>query len=55
MKIKLLATEAECLSVFGEGNRLHAENARVKCTSRFDVANSKNKVVKAVDLHRRML
>ena len=51
VKIELLPAKAERATTSGESDRLHIEDASVECRSRLDIANGKNEVVNAVNLH----
>jgi hypothetical protein len=51
MQINLLVAETESTASFCESDELHVKNTGVKYTSRFDIADCKNKVVKAINGH----
>jgi hypothetical protein len=51
MEIELLVPETESATTSCESDRLHMENASVERTSRLDIADGKNEVVKAVNGH----
>ena len=51
MEINLLVAETERAASFCESENLHVKNAGVKYTSRFDIADGKNEVVKTINGH----
>lgn len=51
MEIEFLMAEAKRTTTARENDRLHMQNAGVKLRSRIDIADGKNEMVNAVDLH----
>jgi hypothetical protein len=51
VQVELVAAKAERATTAGESDRLHIQHASVECNRRLDIANGKNKVVNAINLH----
>jgi hypothetical protein len=51
VEVELLLAETKRPPASREGHNLHLQNTRVKRARRFDIADGKNEMVKALNLH----
>jgi hypothetical protein len=52
MKVDLLGTEGQSLTVFPEGYHLHAQHLGVEFAGGVNVLHGQNQMVQAIDFHR---